>query len=81
MDIASLILGILSAIGFLIGLIPCFGWFNWLNIPLSIGTIIVSAIALNYPGLKKEMVVFGLVSGIVAVVFGALRLILGLGVF
>lgn len=81
MDIAALVLGIISLIGFLVGLVPCFGWFNWINIPISVATIIVSAIGLSNPAFKRGMVIFGIIAGCIAVIFGGIRLVIGFGVY
>lgn len=93
---ASLIIGIISIFGMLIGFIPCFGWFNWLNIPLAIIGIIIGALAYgeerdayqnNY--YQKEGPIIsknngtptGLILCCIAFVLGSFRLVIGFGVF
>lgn len=65
------IFGILALIGMLIGLIPLFGWLNWINIPLAILGLLLSII-----GKSKG----GIIICVVAIFFGLLRLILGGGI-
>jgi len=81
MQVASLVLGILAAIGMLVGFFPCFGAFNWINIPFSVIGLIVSVIALATAGdTPKGGSIAGLVCCICALIFGIIRLILGGGV-
>jgi hypothetical protein len=63
--------GILALIGMLIGLIPLFGWLNWLNIPLAIIGLLLCII-----GKSKG----GIIICIVAIFFGLFRLMLGGGI-
>lgn len=83
MQIASLVLGLLSIIGMMIAFIPCFGSLNWLNIPFAVLGFIISIIAYTRNTLPLENKGYskaGLILCSVAVVFGFLRLILGGGV-
>jgi hypothetical protein len=81
MRTASLVLGILSICGMLFGLIPCFGAFNWINIPFSILGLIISALAYaREDGLPKGNVAAGMVMCAVAIFFGLIRLFLGGGI-
>ncbi len=82
MQVASLVLGLLAFVGMLVGLIPCFGWLNWLNLPLSLVGLIISIVALAQAGRdeSKSGSVAGLVLCILALFFGTIRLILGGGV-
>ena len=91
---ASLILGIITIVGMLIGFIPCLGWLNWLNIPLAIVGIVLGAIAQSN---DREMIraqqefnpelridnraPLGLILCSIAFVLGAFRLIIGFGIF
>ena len=83
MKIAGLIFGILSILGMLLGFIPCFGAFNWLNIPFAIIGLILSILgytqekSLNLP---TGMATTGIVLCAIAILFGAIRLFLGAGV-
>jgi hypothetical protein len=90
---ASLILGIISILGMLIGLIPCLGWFNWLNLPLALIGLILGAIDYND---EQKMITpmryddgmvrrgnnlpLGLILCAIALVIGMLRLFIGGGV-
>jgi hypothetical protein len=65
------IFGILALIGMVIGMIPLFGWLNWLNIPLAIIGLLLSII-----GKSKG----GIIICVVAIFFGLLRLMLGGGI-
>lgn len=73
--------GILAILGMLAGFMPPFGALNWLNIPFAGIGALVSGIALSQAQLgKKGFSIAGLVCCLVAMVFGAIRLVLGLGV-
>ena len=82
MQIVSLVWGILALAGFLLGLIPCFGWFNWLNIPFAVVGLILSLIANNQarPG-QNNAAVAGIVMNAIAVAIGLIRLKAGFGLF
>lgn len=83
MQIASLILGILSLIGMFIAFIPCLGFLNWFNIPFAVIGFIISLIAFTqktYPVQEdKGYSRAGLILCTLAIVFGFFRLILGGG--
>lgn len=87
MHTASLVFAIVCGVGFIVGLIPCIGWYNWFNIPLSIAGIAISIITFltagqsEEPGKARLYAIICMCSCGVAVVFGAIRLILGAGVF
>ena len=81
MGILSLIWGILALIGTMIGIIPCLGALNWLNIPFGALGFLISIIALATAKEDgKVPAVVGLVFCCIAVVFGAIRLVLGGGI-
>ncbi|WP_316842742.1 hypothetical protein [Pedobacter gandavensis] len=83
MQIASLVLGLLSVIGMLIAFIPCFGSLNWLNIPFAVVGFIISIIAFTrttLPGEDKGYSKAGLILCSVAIIFGFIRLTLGGGI-
>ncbi len=81
MPLISLIFGILALIGLLIGIIPCLGMVNWLNIPFAIVGAIISAIALVKTEREREgMALTGLVLCAIAIVVGGFRLLLGGGI-
>lgn len=74
--------GILALLGFFLGLIPCVGWFNWLNIPFALIGLIISIVAVV---MKDQQSKAGAIVGIVccsaAILLGAIRLLLGAGIF
>lgn len=65
------IFGIVSLILMVIGIIPFFGWLNWITIPLAILGLLLSII-----GKSKG----GIVICAVAIIFGICRLMLGGGI-
>jgi len=80
MQVLSLVWGILSVVGMLVGFVPCLGWINWLNIPFAGVGLIISGVALatnNEP--NKAAGAAGLVCCAVALVLGSIRLLLGAG--
>lgn len=83
MQILSLIWGILSIIGMLVGFIPCLGAYNWINIPFAVIGFIFSIISLVNadPGESKSSGTAGLIMCSAAMVFGLIRLTLGGGIF
>ena len=76
----SLIWGILAILGMVIGFIPCFGSINYLNIPFAVFGLLFSVLALIVSS-KKEGAVAGCVLCGVAIFLGAIRLVLGFGIF
>jgi hypothetical protein len=81
MSTVSLVWGILALIGTLIGLIPCFGALNWLNIPFSAVGLIVSAIALSKePPYNRGGAIGGTVLCSLALVLSVFRLVIGFGI-
>lgn len=83
MNIAGLIIGILALIGMLLGLIPCFGALNWLNLPFATLGLILSILGysqtskLNQP---TTAAVTGIILCAIAIMIGGFRLILGGGI-
>ena len=82
MQSVSLIWGLFSLFGMLIGFVPFFGALNWLLIPFAVIGTIVSAIALGMApaeaGLGKGIA--GLISCGIAAIFGFIRLVVGFGI-
>lgn len=82
MQSVSLIWGLFSLFGMLIGFVPFYGAFNWVLIPFAVIGTIVSAIALGTApaesGIGKGMA--GLISCGIAAIFGFIRLVVGLGI-
>ena len=83
MQIAGLIIGILSMVGMVVGFIPCLGSLNWINIPLAIIGLIVSIIGFtNAPQEEpKGKATSGIVLCSIAIIFGMFRLMIGGGIF
>jgi hypothetical protein len=81
MQVISLAWGILALLGFFVGLVPCLGALNWLNIPFSAAGLIVSLIAYSkgVPGQRTASVV-GIILCLIAILIGAKRLVLGGGI-
>ena len=81
MQVVSLIWGIFAILGMLIGFVPLFGALNWLNIPFAGIGAIVSAVAVAgaHPEDRGKSMA-GLICCGIAVLFGLIRLVLGLGV-
>jgi hypothetical protein len=87
----AFIWGIVTFLGFCLGLIPCLGWLNWLTIPLGIGGVIIGILATAQAsgrarrdaggGQAPGRAIAGLVLSAIAVAFGSIRLLLGGGVF
>lgn len=81
MSIASLVFGILAVIGMLVGLVPCLGSLNWLNIPFSFIGLIIGIVALsNAPPDKKGAAIAGVILCAIALLLGTMRLIAGGGI-
>lgn len=74
-------LGIIALSFMLIGFIPCLGWLNYLNIFLSIVTIIIGivAIASAKSDTDRTSAILGVALVVMAIFLGTGRLILGGG--
>ncbi len=78
MKTASLVLGILSICGMAIGFLPYFAPLCWINIPLSIVSLVVSIIAyIKEDELTNGNVKKGLILCSIAAFFALFRLIIG----
>jgi hypothetical protein len=82
MKAISVIWGLLSLLGLLIGFIPFLGSLNWLNIPFACVGFFISLIALvrtkNFE--SKSLPIAGIVMCGMAIVLGSIRLFLGGGI-
>lgn len=76
----SLIWGILAIIGMVVGFIPCFGSLNYLNIPFAVFGLLFSVLAIILSS-EKDLAIAGCVLCAVAIFLGAIRLVLGFGIF
>ena len=80
LSIFSLVWGILAILGMAVGIIPCFGSLNYLNIPFAVFGLFFSIIVIVLSS-KKELAVAGSLLCGVAIFIGAIRLVIGFGVF
>ncbi|MXV74951.1 hypothetical protein F4Z99_11845 [Candidatus Poribacteria bacterium] len=80
LSIFSLVWGILAIIGMAVGIIPCFGSLNYLNIPFAVLGLLFSILAIVLSS-KKELAFAGCILCAVAILIGGIRLVLGFGVF
>lgn len=80
LSILSLIWGILATLGMAVAIIPFLGALNYLNIPFAVFGLLFSLLALIVSS-KKEAAVAGCVLCGVAIFLGAIRLVLGFGIF
>ena len=76
----SLIWGILAIIGMVVGFIPCFGSLNYLNIPFAVFGLLFSVLAIILSS-EKDLAIAGCVLCAVAIFLGAIRLVIGFGIF
>ena len=81
MQILSLTWGILALIGMFVGLIPCVGALNWLNIPFAIVGLIISLVShSSHPGPNRTGSLTGIILCVIAIVIGFKRLVWGGGI-
>lgn len=81
MQVLSLIWGILAIIGMFVGLIPCVGALNWINIPFAVVGLIVSLVAhSNSPPSNRTSSTVGIILCVLAIIIGAKRLVWGGGI-
>jgi hypothetical protein len=79
MQILSLVWGILAILGLGVGIIPCLGSLNWINIPFAAIGLVIGIVAKSKPG-NSGAATIGIVLNAMAVAFGIFRLILGGGI-
>lgn len=81
MGIISLVWGIFALLWMLLAFVPLLGWGNWFMIPFAVVGAILAAIgiAVTDPA-KRGRAKAGLLLNAVAIVAGAIRLLLGGGV-
>ncbi len=81
MQTVSFIWGVLALLMMLIALFPCFGAFNWINIPFSGIGLIISVITLVTTKEESKLrAVLGILFCLAAIGVGILRLVIGFGV-
>ena len=80
---ASLIFAILGFVFVLIGLVPLFGWLNWIGIILSIIFLVIGMIsgvsAQRKNLINKGIAVIGTILCIILLIISVIRLLLGGG--
>jgi hypothetical protein len=81
MGLISLVWGIFALLWMLLAFVPLLGWGNWFMIPFAVVGAILAAIgiAVTDPA-KRGRAKAGLLLNAVAIVVGAIRLLLGGGV-
>jgi hypothetical protein len=80
--VVALLWGILALIGLFIGLVPCLGSLNWLNIPFSLAGLLVSMLAVSQAPIdRKSGAIAGIVMCAIAALVGVVRLVMGGGIF
>ncbi|MES2445852.1 MAG: hypothetical protein V4546_01645 [Bacteroidota bacterium] len=82
MKTASLVIGILALIGLFVGIIPCLGSLNWVNIPFAVLGLILGIVGMNKTaiGQSKGTAITGVVLCAIAIIIGLIRLVLGGGI-
>ena len=80
LSILSFIWGILAVLGMAVGLIPFLGSLNYLNIPFAVFGLLFSILVIVLSS-RKELAIFGCVLCAIAIFLGAIRLVLGFGIF
>lgn len=76
---ASLIFAILGFVFVLIGLVPLFGWLNWIGIIFLVVGMISGVSAQRKNPINKGVAVIGTVLCIILLIIAAIRLVLGGG--
>ena len=80
LSIISLIWGVLAIFGMVVSIIPFLGSLNYLNIPFAVFGLLFSVLVIVLSS-KKELAVVGSFLCGVAIFIGAIRLVLGFGIF
>lgn len=80
LSIFSLVWGVLAILGMAVGIIPCFGSLNYLNIPFAVFGLFFSIVVIVLSS-KKELAVAGSLLCAAAIFIGAIRLVIGFGIF
>ena len=81
MGIASLVIGILAAIGACVGLIPFLNLLNCLTVPLAaLGGLfgLIDVVSFKYPGQSRAAGIIGLLLCILAFLTALVRFLIGL---
>ena len=80
MQITGLIIGILSTLGMLLGILPFLGWLNWFNVAFAILGLIISIISIHNAK-SKGIGIAAIILCSIAIIIGIGRLQLGCGIF
>jgi hypothetical protein len=86
MSVASLVMVLLAGMMTGAGFLPCFGWLQWIAVPVSAATFVVGVVGLatdrdeqgSTRGLPAHLA--ALVGGAILVMLGAVRCLLGGGI-
>ena len=84
LSLTGLILGILAAAFFVIGVIPCLGWMNWFTLLIGGLAHLICWLALFSEGKNpsaRQKAIAGLVLTLIVIIIGVLRLKAGHGIF
>jgi heme O synthase-like polyprenyltransferase len=79
---ASMTMGITVLSVFVLALIPCLGWVNWINIPLAVIANILSWVVIITEGKNlssRNKALIGLIFSFLAIFIGSIRLAIGGG--
>ena len=80
LSIFSLVWGILATLGLAVAFIPCLGPLNYFNIPFAVFGLLFSILAIVLSP-KKELAIAGSLLCAIAIFIGAIRLVIGFGIF
>ena len=80
LSLFSLVWGVLAILGMAVGIIPFLGSLNYLNIPFAVFGLLFSILVIVLSS-KKELAVAGSLLCGAAIFIGAIRLVLGFGIF
>jgi len=80
LSLFSLVWGVLAILGMAVGIIPFLGSLNYLNIPFAVFGLLFSILVIVLSS-KKELAVAGSLLCGTAIFIGAIRLVLGFGIF
>ena len=80
MQVAGLILGLISIVGMFVFFLPLLGALNCLNIPFAITGLIISVLSILHSE-RKGIGIAGIILCSVAIVVGIGRLKIGCGIF
>lgn len=80
MNVAGLVMGILSIMGMFVAFIPFLGWMNWGIIPFAVVGLVVSIVGVAVSSDNRGAGVAGIILCAIAILGGGIRLIIGCGI-